>query len=85
MQNSAIYGALFDRLSETEIDRCISLTRPSLGLPVFRLPKSVPTDIYNSSVFDVKKRRHNLSCPRKLPFVTLLITLCSWFILPSTI
>ena len=24
----------YDRLSETEKDRCISLTRPSLGLPV---------------------------------------------------
>ena len=24
----------YDRLSQTENDRCISLTRPSLGLPV---------------------------------------------------
>ena len=26
----------YDRLSQTENDRCISLTRPSLGLPVVR-------------------------------------------------
>ena len=26
----------YDRLSQTENDRCISLTRPSLGLPVLR-------------------------------------------------
>ena len=27
----------YDRLSQTENDRCISLTRPSLGLPVLKV------------------------------------------------
>ena len=31
---SDLWGIFFDRLSETENDRCKLLTRPSLGLPV---------------------------------------------------
>ena len=32
----------YDRLSQTENDRCISLTRPSLGLPVVLALNSWP-------------------------------------------